>query len=145
MSRLPSLDLITRSKKSGHNHRATSGRPTREQARLRHEQLLDEALEQVLDKGFVMTTIDAIAAAVGMTKRTVYTRYPDKNALFGAAVQRAIERWIIPAEVLDALDPDDLEGTLTAVAGLRMRNANRSEERRVGKEWVSPCRSRWAP
>src|SRR3546814_18920845 len=87
MSRLPSLDLITRSKKSGHNHRSTSGRPTREQARLRHEQLLDEALEQFLDKGFVMTTIDAIAAAVGMTKRTVYTRYPDKNALFGPEVQ----------------------------------------------------------
>src|SRR3546814_11107349 len=100
MSRLPSLDLITRSKKSGHNHRSTSGRPTREQARLRHEQLLDEALEQFLDKGFVMTTIDAIAAAVGMTKRTVYTRYPDKN---------------------------------------------RSEERRVGKECVSTCRSRWSP
>src|SRR3546814_20190938 len=106
-----------------------------------------------------MTTIDAIAAAVGMTKRTVYTRYPDKNALFGAAVQRAIERWIIPAEVLDALDPDDLEGTLTAVAGLRMRNANsadglplqhilsaesRSEARRVGKTCVSKGRSRWA-
>src|SRR3546814_17022758 len=105
---------------------STAGLPTREQARLRHEQLLDEALEQFLDKGFVMTTIDAIAAAVGMTKRTVYTRYPDKNALFGAAVQRAIERWIIPAEVLAALDPDDLEGTLTAVAGLPLSHPNRA-------------------
>src|SRR3546814_16821124 len=56
---------------------------------------------------------------------------PDKNALFGAAVQRAIERWIIPAEVLDALDPDDLEGTLTAVAGLRMRNANSADGLRL--------------
>src|SRR3546814_19129799 len=27
-------------------------------------------------------------------------------------------------------------------AGGRM---GRSEERRVGKEWVSPCRSRWSP
>src|SRR3546814_14013868 len=105
MSRLPSLDLITRSKKSGHNHRSTSGRPTRAQARLRHEQLLDEALEQFLDKGFVMTTIDAIAAAVGMTKRTVYTRYPNKNALFGAAVQRAINTWILPTPLLHAIDP----------------------------------------
>src|SRR3546814_12840717 len=78
-----------------------------------------------------MTTIDAIAAAVGSTKRTVYTLYPDKNALLGAAVQRAIERWISPAEVLDALDPDDLEGTLTAVAGLRMRNANSADGLRL--------------
>lgn len=111
--------------------RPGAGRPTREQARLRHEQLLDEALEQFLEKGFVMTSIEAIAVAVGMTKRTVYARYPDKNALFGAAVQRAIERWIIPAEVLDALDRDDLEGTLTAVAQLRMRNANSSDGLRL--------------
>src|SRR3546814_5710338 len=25
------------------------------------------------------------------------------------------------------------------------RGSNRSEERRVGKEWVSTCRSRWSP
>src|SRR3546814_19984649 len=28
---------------------------------------------------------------------------------------------------------------------LRMPHQNRSEERRVGKECVSPCRSRWSP
>src|SRR3546814_13229243 len=27
----------------------------------------------------------------------------------------------------------------------RMEHAGRSEERRVGKEWVSACRSRWWP
>src|SRR3546814_14712111 len=27
----------------------------------------------------------------------------------------------------------------------RMRIVRRSEERRVGKEWVSTCRSRWSP
>src|SRR3546814_19477417 len=30
-------------------------------------------------------------------------------------------------------------------AGLRFRTASRSEERRVGKECVSTCRSRWSP
>src|SRR3546814_16882841 len=29
--------------------------------------------------------------------------------------------------------------------GLAMRAAARSEERRVGKAWVSTCRSRWSP
>src|SRR3546814_17616902 len=106
MSRLPSLDLITRSKKSGHNHRSTSGRPTREQARLRHEQLLDEALEQFLDNGFVMTTIHAIAAAVGMTKRTVYSRSPAKNALFDPAAPRPSDRWRTTAKVVAACQPE---------------------------------------
>src|SRR3546814_4709678 len=31
------------------------------------------------------------------------------------------------------------------LAGLRPRHAARSEERRVGKECVSTCRSRWSP
>jgi len=86
--------------------------------------LLDEALEQFLEKGFVMTTIEGIASAVGMTKRTVYARYPDKEALFEATVQRAIERWLVPIESLKAVDLDDLEGALTAIAYLRMKNAN---------------------
>src|SRR3546814_16955272 len=30
-------------------------------------------------------------------------------------------------------------------AKLRCRNKRRSEERRVGKEWVGPCRYRWTP
>src|SRR3546814_12465258 len=29
------------------------------------------------------------------------------------------------------------------IGGLRIGPADRSEERRVGKEWVSTCRSRW--
>lgn len=105
------------------NHRPGAGRPTREQAELRHEELLDRALELFLEKGFELVTMEAIAAAVGMTKRTVYARYEDKSALFRAAVQRAIERWIVPVEALRAVESDDLEATLRAVARIRMANA----------------------
>jgi AcrR family transcriptional regulator len=103
--------------------RPGAGRPTREQAEQRHEELLDRALELFLDKGFELATIEAIAAAVGMTKRTVYARYEDKRALFRAAVQRAIERWIVPIEALRAVESDDLEKTLIEVAHLRMAKA----------------------
>src|SRR3546814_7514977 len=34
---------------------------------------------------------------------------------------------------------------LTGKACQRIAQVPRSEERRVGKEWVSQCRSRWAP
>jgi len=93
--------------------RPRAGRPTRERAQQRHQELLDQALEQFLQKGYVMTTMDAIAASVGMTKPTIYALYQDKDALFAATVRRAVERWIVPAEALDTLDRDDLEGTLT--------------------------------
>jgi AcrR family transcriptional regulator len=103
--------------------RPSAGRPTREQAEQRHVELLDRALELFLENGFELATIEAIAASVGMTKRTVYARYEDKRALFKAAVQRAIERWIIPIEVLQAAETDDLEETLTAIARIRLTNA----------------------
>src|SRR3546814_12350745 len=48
-------------------------------------------------------------------------------------------------------DDDDRADTLRSkflvagLAGLGRLDANRSEERRVGKECVSTCRSRWSP
>jgi TetR/AcrR family transcriptional regulator, mexJK operon transcriptional repressor len=103
--------------------RPGAGRPTREQAELRHEELLDRALDLFLRKGFEVTTIEAIAASLGMAKRSVYARYQSKAALFRAAVQRAIEQWIVPIEALRKAESDDLEATLTAVARIRMANA----------------------
>ncbi len=99
-----------------------AGRPTRQHAEMRHAELLDCALDMFLEGGFERTTIEAIAASLGMTKRTVYARYPDKAALFRAVVERAIERYIIPPEQLAATDKGDLEGTLTAIAYLRIAN-----------------------
>lgn len=101
-------------------YRPSAGRPTRENAERRHEQLLDCALEIFLDNGFQRSTIDYIATATGMAKRTIYARYPDKAALFEAAVQRAVDRWIIPVEVLHEVETEDLEETLVAIARIRL-------------------------
>jgi TetR/AcrR family transcriptional regulator, mexJK operon transcriptional repressor len=102
--------------------RTGAGRPTREQAELRHEELLDYALQLFLDKGYEQTTIDGIALAVGMTKRTLYARYEDKSALFKAAVQRAIDLYSVPIETLRAAESDDLESTLINIARIRVAN-----------------------
>lgn len=100
--------------------RPRAGRPTREQAEARHEELLDRALDHFLDRGFEQATIEAIAADVNMTKRTVYARYADKASLFRAAVRRAIERYAIPDERIRATEVDDLGQTLTNLAMLRI-------------------------
>src|SRR5215468_4156786 len=86
------------------------GRPT-----LSNEELLDKALDLFLEQGFERTSIDAITAAAGMAKRTLYLRYGDKKSLFKAALQRAIEEWIVPVEQLRAVESDDLEETLLSV------------------------------
>ncbi len=88
----------------------------------RQEELLNIALDSFLEAGFELTTMEAIAVRVGMSKRTIYARYEDKAALFKAAVRRAIERYTVPREVLESVATDSLEGTLAAVARLRIAN-----------------------
>ncbi|MER5756348.1 TetR/AcrR family transcriptional regulator [Streptomyces sp. NPDC002088] len=101
--------------------RGRAGRPTRAQAQARHEELLDTALDLFLEHGFEVATIEMIATRVSMTKRTIYARYPDKAGLFRTAIQRAIERQIVPQQVLEDLDRGDLVATLEAIARLRIR------------------------
>ncbi|MFA7585993.1 MAG: TetR/AcrR family transcriptional regulator [Novosphingobium sp.] len=101
--------------------RARAGRPTREQAQARHNELLDAALDHFLDKGFELATIEAIAGAVGMTKRTVYAKYPDKVSLFRAALNLAVERYSVTPEQIAETDCGDIEQTLVRIARLRIR------------------------
>ncbi len=93
------------------------GRPS-----LSNEALLDIALDLFLAQGFERTSIEAICAAAGMAKRTVYARYGDKQSLFKSALERAIAEWIVPVERLDEAESDDLEASLLAVGHLLVAN-----------------------
>lgn len=98
------------------------GRQTASQTKQRNAELLDKALDLFLQHGFERTSIDAIAAAVGMAKRTVYLRYGDKKRLFKASLQRAIEAWIVPIERLRAAETEDLEETLLRIGQILVEN-----------------------
>lgn len=98
------------------------GRPTRQKIEESNRELLDRALDLFLENGFERTTIQAITASVGMAKRTVYTRYGDKMALFKAALMGAIEDWIVPTERLRAAEADDLEESLLQIGKILVQN-----------------------
>jgi len=100
------------------------GRPSRQQIERRNRELLDTALELFLERGFEGTTIEAIIEAVGMSRRTVYARYADKDALFRAALERAIDDWVVPVETLRSAETNDLEESLIAIARLMAANAS---------------------
>jgi AcrR family transcriptional regulator len=101
----------------------SNGRPTKEQAEQRHTALLDRALEMFLDKGFELTTIEAIAESLNMTKRTIYNRYTNKRTLFRATVQHAVDQWIVPLDTLKSADDGNLESTLRKIARIRASNS----------------------
>jgi len=60
----------------------------KEQTRLR---ILEQALALFQEKGYVATTIDDIATAVGTTRVTFYAHFPNKSELMRALTERLNE------------------------------------------------------
>jgi AcrR family transcriptional regulator len=76
------------------------GRPPVLTEDTRRQRILDAAESVFTDIGYGAATMEEIARAAGMSKKTLYGMFPDKRALF-TALTNVIE--IYPAE---ALDPD---------------------------------------
>ncbi|BBZ41510.1 TetR/AcrR family transcriptional regulator [Mycobacterium conspicuum] len=58
------------------------GRPTQAEAEELHQKLRTAAAATFVKQGYDGTTMEAIARAAGITRRTLYARYPDKRAVF---------------------------------------------------------------
>jgi TetR/AcrR family transcriptional repressor of mexJK operon len=86
------------------------------------ERILDVATDLFLTEGFGATTIEAVAARAGISKRTFYHRFRDKSALFGEVVHRIISRIRPPPEV-PLLLGSSLRDILRRLAGLILQAA----------------------
>ncbi len=85
------------------------GRPTAEERRRRESEILTAALGVFLRCGYGASTMDELAAAAQVTKRTLYAYYGDKAGLFTAMV-----RDLAAAVSLDAARDHDTLETLAA-------------------------------
>lgn len=104
--------------KSGSERNATTSQPRRRRPSPSSEKLLRSVYEIFLDLGFERANFDLIAASAGVAKRTLYMRYGDKETLFKAAFEHAIERWIVPVERLREAECGDLEGSLIRIGDI---------------------------
>jgi TetR/AcrR family transcriptional repressor of mexJK operon len=95
--------------------RGPGGRPTREEAERRHRELLETTKRLLLERGWEATSIDEISRQSGVAKRFLYARYPDKAALFFAAVAQFRDEQIGALGALGA-PPEDVEQGLLALA-----------------------------
>ncbi|UVE18401.1 TetR/AcrR family transcriptional regulator [Pseudomonas sp. LS44] len=75
-----------------------SGRPSLEEAERLTDRVLDAATRLFMEQGFGATSVEAIAAAAGISKRTFYSRYPGKPQVFEAVILRYVRRYVRPAE-----------------------------------------------
>jgi len=53
--------------------------------------ILDTARTLFMERGYAETSMDLVSHAAKISKTTLYTRFPSKEALFGAVVQRECE------------------------------------------------------
>ncbi|PNB24025.1 TetR/AcrR family transcriptional regulator, partial [Pseudomonas sp. DP16D-E2] len=60
--------------------------PGRPKDLAKREAILEAAKRLFLSLGYANTSMDAVAAAAGVSKLTVYSHFTDKQTLFGAAV-----------------------------------------------------------
>jgi TetR/AcrR family transcriptional regulator, mexJK operon transcriptional repressor len=102
--------------------KSRGGRPSRAEALELREQILRAATELFLTEGYGSTSIEAVAARAGISKRTFYHRFEDKAALFAAVVHRIVEEIRPPAGV-PLLEGTTLHQILRRLAGLLLRAA----------------------
>lgn len=96
--------------------RRGAGRPTREQAKAIDAIILAGARRMFCQSGLAGTTMDDIAGATGVTKHTIYRRYPGKTALLDAVVKQDLEAMVARIEAA-ADSPDPLESLRQAAYG----------------------------
>ncbi len=54
--------------------------------------ILAGAMQEFLAKGYTGTTMDKVTAAAGVSKRTVYSYFQDKERLFTALIERLLQK-----------------------------------------------------
>jgi Transcriptional regulator len=105
------------------DHRDTSeatrkrGRPTAVERVERRAQILEAALPVFLEHGFGQATVDELAAAARVSKRTIYSYFGDKAGVFAAMVQ------ILATTVSSTLTDDDTLLSLATRIVFRLNSA----------------------
>lgn len=91
------------------------GRPTRQASMALSRKILRTARQVFLEEGFVRTTTERIAERAAISKRTLYTRYRGKSALFETVILAEIHDRLNDLEQ-DIPDLGDVTQDLAALA-----------------------------
>ena len=85
------------------------------------QRLISVGRQTFFRDGYGATTMDKVAAAARVSKSTLYSRFPSKEALFRGVVQDQIESWETGANHTPLLPSDTLEDTLRQYGDVWLR------------------------
>lgn len=91
----------------------------------RMQRVLEAAAQQFVEQGFERASVEAIAKSSGVSKMTIYSYFPTKEALFEAVVSKYTDA-VFDALPPGALDPAKPEAALTLI-GKGFLNLQRSD------------------
>jgi AcrR family transcriptional regulator len=106
--------------------------PLRQGSPVKRAAIVRAALEVFVREGYARTSVDAIAAAAGVSKRTIYDYYGDKEQLFLSTLRETMDAQAAAFdELLDRTlgRVDDIEVALTRFGREFATAIARSEER----------------
>lgn len=92
------------------------GRPTLARSEAINVAILTAAREHFLSLGFDATPMESVAASAGISKGTLYSRYPTKEALLQAVVADRLEVWGAEADARHGPMPQDFKQRLNYIA-----------------------------
>jgi TetR/AcrR family transcriptional regulator, mexJK operon transcriptional repressor len=82
------------------------GRPTQEEAKQLDLAVREAAVATFVEMGYAGASMEAIARAAGITKRSLYARYADKRAVFADVIPWALARYTEAPVSADVADQD---------------------------------------
>jgi len=92
--------------KNTRTRRGSGGRPSQVEAEIRGRRLTEIAAGLFLERGFEATSVDAVAAAAGVSKATLYSHYEDKADLFAAVLRMQIDQLFKDIDQLNVVSGD---------------------------------------
>lgn len=113
--------------------RRPRGRPRPEDVADIEDKLLAVALQEFQDQGYGAASVSKIVKTAGMSKTTVYSRYPSKEHLFRAILKRQIERYSPWASLSVEGGPLNLEQGLKAYANRTLALSLKNDELAVNQ------------
>src|SRR3954452_5748670 len=109
---------------AGAQERSRAGRPTSAEATQIAERIRQAAVDTFLEYGYDGTSMEAVAQAAGVTKSTLYSRFPDKRTLFLAVSAWALTRQVRDVRALGPLPDEPADALLIVARGILARSVD---------------------
>lgn len=106
------------------------GRPTRAEASKLDLAVREAAVATFIELGYAGASMESIARAAGITKRSLYARYPDKRAVFADVIPWALARYTEELAI-DDVEHEDVETALLMLGRASLSRATHPENVRL--------------